>query len=97
MLEIACRRCERRGRLSVDRLLEQHGDAELPDLCLILPGDCQGRCGVERRAALRLLLATPPAWARRRAADPQQQVDGPEASEGIMPAPLRWLCHATTG
>jgi hypothetical protein len=81
MLEIACRRCERRGRLSVDRLLEQHGDPELPDLCLILPGDCQGRCGVERRAALRLLLATPPAWARRRAADPQQQVDGPEAGE----------------
>ena len=40
MLEVACSRCERRGRLRVDRLIEQHGDAELPDLRLILPGDC---------------------------------------------------------
>ena len=40
IIEIMCSRCERRGRLQVDRLLEQHGDAELPDLRLILPGDC---------------------------------------------------------
>ena len=40
MLEIACRRCERRGRLRVDRLIEQHGDAELPELRLTLAGDC---------------------------------------------------------
>jgi hypothetical protein len=40
ILEIACRRCERRGRLRVDRLIEQHGDAELPELGRVLAGDC---------------------------------------------------------
>ena len=40
MLEVACSRCERGGRLQVDRLIEQHGDAELPELRLILAGDC---------------------------------------------------------
>lgn len=41
MLEVACSRCERRGRLSVARLIEQHGaDARLPDLRDILAGDC---------------------------------------------------------
>ena len=40
MLEIMCSRCERRGRLQVDRLIEQYGDAELPELRLILAGDC---------------------------------------------------------
>jgi hypothetical protein len=31
MLEVACRRCERRGRLRVTKLIEQHGaDMELP-------------------------------------------------------------------
>ena len=40
MLEVACSRCARRGRLQIDWLLEQHGDAELPELRLILAGDC---------------------------------------------------------
>jgi hypothetical protein len=40
MLEIACRRCDRRGRLSVARLIEQHGDMRLPELRYILAGDC---------------------------------------------------------
>ena len=40
MLEIACRRCERRVRLSVARLIEQHGDMRLPELRYILAGDC---------------------------------------------------------
>ena len=40
MLAIACRRCERRGRLQVDRLLAQYGDMELPELRLTLAGDC---------------------------------------------------------
>ena len=40
MLEIACSRCERRGRLQVDLLVAQYGDAELPELRLILAGDC---------------------------------------------------------
>jgi len=42
-LEIACRRCERRGRLSVDRLIERHGDLRLPELADILAGDCPQR------------------------------------------------------
>ena len=40
MLEVACSRCERRGRLRVDLLITQHGDAELPELRLVLAGDC---------------------------------------------------------
>jgi hypothetical protein len=33
MLEVACSRCERRGRLSLARLIEQHGaEASLGDL-----------------------------------------------------------------
>ena len=55
MLEVACSRCERRGRLNVARLIERHGaDARLPDLRVILAGDCprssavsvHERCGV---------------------------------------------------
>src|SRR3954468_17118043 len=40
MLEVACSRCGRRGRLQVDLLVAQYGDAELPELRLILAGDC---------------------------------------------------------
>jgi hypothetical protein len=44
MLEIACRRCERRGWLRVDRLIEQHGaDMGLPELGDVLRGDCPQR------------------------------------------------------
>ena len=32
MLEVACRRCDRRGRLQLVRLIEQHGDMRLPEL-----------------------------------------------------------------
>ena len=46
VLEVACRRCERRGRLSVARLIEQHGDMRLPELCDALPGDCPKRSAV---------------------------------------------------
>jgi len=41
MLEIACHRCERRGRMSVAKLIEKHGvDMGLPDLWVSLAGDC---------------------------------------------------------
>jgi hypothetical protein len=41
MLEVACRRCERRGQLSVTRLIEQHGaDMGLPELGDVLRGAC---------------------------------------------------------
>jgi len=41
MLDIACHRCERRGRVSLARLIEEHGaDTGLPDLWESLAGDC---------------------------------------------------------
>jgi hypothetical protein len=41
MLEIACRRCERRGKLRLARLIAEHGAAmDLPTLGTILAGDC---------------------------------------------------------
>jgi hypothetical protein len=54
-LEIACRRCERAGRLLIDRLIEQHGaDMGLPELGDVLARDCPkkeaaavgGRCSL---------------------------------------------------
>ena len=54
LLEIACSRCDRAGRLRLDRLLAHHGAAiGLPDLRTVLAGDCPrirsvtiDRCGV---------------------------------------------------
>jgi hypothetical protein len=55
ILEIACSRCERRGRLSVARLIARYGvEGKLPDLQEVLAGDCPRvgatsiyeRCGV---------------------------------------------------
>src|SRR5689334_10762703 len=44
LLEIACCRCERSGRLRIDRLIEQHGtDMGLSSLCDVLAGDCPKR------------------------------------------------------
>ena len=44
MLDVGCRRCDRRGRLNVDRLIEAHGpDARLPDLKAALAGNCPKR------------------------------------------------------
>ena len=55
MLEVACRRCERRGRLSIARLIAEHGDGVL-NLRAIIAHDCPrmqnpsasiyDRCGV---------------------------------------------------
>ena len=55
MLEIACRRCDRRGLLRLDRLIEEHGvGMGLPVLGQLLARDCpyaasvsiNDRCGV---------------------------------------------------
>ena len=46
MLEVACSRCQRRGRLQVERLIAQHGDMELPELGRTLAGDCPKAAGV---------------------------------------------------
>jgi len=41
MLEVRCSRCDRKGRLSVTRLIDQHGgETQLPDLRRHLVGDC---------------------------------------------------------
>ena len=41
MREVACRRCERRGRLRLDKLIARHGPAlPLPELRVLLAGDC---------------------------------------------------------
>ena len=42
MLDVACHRCERSGRVSLVRLIDEHGaDTGLPDLWENLAGDCQ--------------------------------------------------------
>jgi hypothetical protein len=55
LLDVACSRCERRGRLSVAKLIERRGaSAGLPDLRQTIAGDCphvgstsiHDRCGV---------------------------------------------------
>ena len=55
LLEIKCHRCERHGRVSLARLIEEHGaDTGLPDLWENLAGDCpnartaalNGRCAI---------------------------------------------------
>ena len=41
LLEIKCHRCERHGRVSLARLIEEHGaDTGLPDLWESVAGDC---------------------------------------------------------
>jgi len=65
MLEVACSRCERHGRLSVAKLIEQHGvDAQLTNLRTILAGDCPRvggavyeQCGVHYPHLVRLWRA----------------------------------------
>jgi hypothetical protein len=55
MLEIACSKCDRRGLMRLDRLIEEHeAGIELPVLGQLLAGDCprarstsiNDRCGV---------------------------------------------------
>ena len=42
-IAVACIRCDRRGRLSVPRLIAQHGlDMPVPKLRQLLAGDCRG-------------------------------------------------------
>lgn len=43
-LEIECARCPRRGRVSVERLVAEHGEGmTLAELRKLLPGDCPKR------------------------------------------------------
>ena len=65
MLEVACHRCERRGGVSLARLIDEHGaDTGLPDLWETLAGDCQharstalhNRCAIHYPQMLGLFL-----------------------------------------
>ncbi len=50
MLEVRCGNCTRRGRLRIDKLIDEYGrDMSLPDLRNILAGDCEHK-SVPRRA-----------------------------------------------
>ncbi len=41
MLEVDCRRCDRRGRLSIARLMAEHGPAmPMPELRQVVAADC---------------------------------------------------------
>jgi hypothetical protein len=64
VLEVACNRCDRRGRLHTARLLAEHGsDLPMPDLRRIIAADCPRMaankmhdvCGVHFPGLLRLL------------------------------------------
>jgi hypothetical protein len=56
MLVVACRRCDRRGRLSIARLIAEHGRDDYGDLRRLIAHDCPkmqnppadiyDRCGV---------------------------------------------------
>jgi hypothetical protein len=65
MLEVACHRCDRKGRLSLERLISEHGaDTGLPDLWVPLAGDCpraqstamHDRCAIHFRQLAGLFL-----------------------------------------
>ncbi|HEX3410331.1 MAG TPA: hypothetical protein VHT00_01320 [Stellaceae bacterium] len=68
MLEVACRNCDRRGRLSIARLIAQYGREDDGDLRALIAHDCPkmqkssadiyDRCGV--RAAALVLTARRP-------------------------------------
>jgi hypothetical protein len=40
MLDVACRRCDRRGRLSIARLIAEHGRDDYGDLRALIAHDC---------------------------------------------------------
>ncbi len=49
MLEVRCGHCTRRGRLRIDKLIDEYGrDMSLPDLRAILAGDCEHRTALRR-------------------------------------------------
>ena len=50
MLEVRCGNCTRNGRLRIDKLIDEHGrDMSLPDLRVILSGDCEHQTATRRR------------------------------------------------
>ncbi len=50
MLEVRCGNCTRRGRLRIDKLIDEYGrDMSLPDLRNILAGDCEHKAAMKRK------------------------------------------------
>jgi hypothetical protein len=68
VLDVACHRCDRRGRLSLERLIAEHGvGMGLPELRTILAADCpragsvtiNDRCGIHYPQLPELFPASP--------------------------------------
>ncbi len=50
MLEVRCGHCTRRGRLRIDKLIDEHGrDMSLPDLRSMLAGGCEHKTAARRK------------------------------------------------
>ncbi len=50
MLEVRCGLCTRRGRLRIDKLIDEHGrDMSLPDLRAVLAADCEHQTAARRK------------------------------------------------
>jgi len=56
MVEVACRRCERRGRLKIERLIAEHGAGVL-DLPAIIAADVRA-CRTPRPRSMTLAACT---------------------------------------
>ena len=50
MLEVRCGKCSRSGRLKIEKLIDEHGQAmTLPNLRKVLSGDCEHKNAVRRK------------------------------------------------
>ncbi len=50
MLEVRCGRCPRSGKLNIDKLIDEYGrEKSLPDLRIVLAGDCEHRNARRRK------------------------------------------------
>ncbi len=50
MLDVRCGNCTRHGRLRIDKLIDEHGrDMSLPDLRVILAGECEHMTAARRK------------------------------------------------
>ena len=50
LLEVRCGLCTRRGRLRINKLIDEYGrDMSLPDLRTIFAGDCEHRTATRRK------------------------------------------------
>ncbi len=69
MLEVRCGNCARRGRLRIDKLIDEHGrDMSLPDLRVILAGDCEHMMAARRKDQCQVFY--PQLWELKREGAP---------------------------